>query len=64
MEQTDHVGYEPLHGGPRGTFMKFDWRMLKKLQVCGRFYSFMKEGRENGNPEKLMKESLKSERIQ
>ena len=38
--------------------------MLKKLQVCGRFYSFMREDRDNGNPEKLIKESLKSERIQ
>ena len=37
------LGYEPIHGGPKGTFMKLDWRILKKIQVCGRFCSSMKK---------------------
>ena len=51
------LGYEQRQGGPKGTFMKLDWRILKKMQVCCRFYSSMKEDREDDNDGKLIKES-------
>ena len=51
------LGYEQIQGGPKGTFMKLDWRILKKMQVCCRFYSSMKEDREDDNDGKLIKES-------
>lgn len=51
------LGYEPIQGGPKGTFMKLDWRILKKMHVCGRFYSSMKEDKEDESDGKLIKES-------